>query len=232
MRAMGASLATALTFMAWSFDATAARAQTPPPHNDATTPLHQMKPEYKVPYGPPFAEAVSEVLKRVHAFIDRSTPLGWTDLDTGKEVTDPASTQDRLEPKPGAFRLTSYEWGVTYSGMMRAGQATGDPRYAAYVASRLKVVDTWARRYQVMAQQGADAQTLGAIRQLLRPAALDDSGAMAAAMIKATRANLVPGLRPWINNYLDWVSNKQFRLTDGTLARNRPQNNTLWLDDL
>jgi len=232
MRTIGVSLAAALMFAASSFDATQADAQIQPAHNDSTTPLHQMKPDYKVPYGLTTPEAVAEILRRLHSFIDSSTPLGWVDLDTGKEVTDPASTADRLEPKPGAFRLTSYEWGVTYAGMLRAGTATGDPRYAAYVASRLKVVDTWARRYQPQAEKGADSQSLGAIRQLLRPAALDDSGAMAAAMIKATRAKLVPDLRPWIDNYMDWVSSKQYRLSDGTLARNRPQPNTLWLDDL
>ncbi len=35
-----------------------------------------------------------------------------------------------------------------------------------------------------------------------------------------------------IDNFIDYISNDQFRLEDGTLARNRPQPNTLWLDDL
>ena len=39
-------------------------------------------------------------------------------------------------------------------------------------------------------------------------------------------------LRPFIDNYIDYISKRQFRLPDGTLARNRPQPNTLWLDDL
>ncbi|HBC80143.1 MAG TPA: family 88 glycosyl hydrolase, partial [Bacteroidales bacterium] len=39
-------------------------------------------------------------------------------------------------------------------------------------------------------------------------------------------------LRPYIDNYIDFISKKQFRLPDGTLARNRPLPNTLWLDDL
>ena len=39
-------------------------------------------------------------------------------------------------------------------------------------------------------------------------------------------------LRPLIDNYIDYISNKQLRLTDGTLARNRPLPNALWLDDL
>ena len=35
-----------------------------------------------------------------------------------------------------------------------------------------------------------------------------------------------------IDNYIKYVSNGQQRLSDGTLSRDRPQKNTLWLDDL
>ena len=52
-------------------------------------------------------------------------------------------------------------------------------------------------------------------------------------MIKAQRTGqITKDLRPIIDNYLDYILNKEFRLKDGTLARNRPQPNTLWLDDL
>ncbi|HEV8285167.1 MAG TPA: glycoside hydrolase family 88 protein, partial [Chitinophagaceae bacterium] len=64
------------------------------------------------------------------------------------------------------------------------------------------------------------------------PRALDDAGAMCAAMIKTFRAGSQQNLRPIIDNYINYISTKEFRLSDGTLARNRPQKNTLWLDDL
>ena len=35
-----------------------------------------------------------------------------------------------------------------------------------------------------------------------------------------------------IGNYFDFIQNKEYRLADGTFARNRPQHNTLWLDDM
>ena len=35
-----------------------------------------------------------------------------------------------------------------------------------------------------------------------------------------------------IDNYINYVFTKEYRLKDGTIARNRPQKNTLWLDDL
>ena len=55
---------------------------------------------------------------------------------------------------------------------------------------------------------------------------------MCAAMIRVLRAGTQAAVRPLIDNYIDYISAKQLRLADGTLARNRPQSNTLWLDDL
>ena len=40
------------------------------------------------------------------------------------------------------------------------------------------------------------------------------------------------GLKPLIDNYMDFIVNKEYRLADGTFARTRPQHNTLWLDDM
>jgi rhamnogalacturonyl hydrolase YesR len=55
---------------------------------------------------------------------------------------------------------------------------------------------------------------------------------MCAAMIKANRAGVAKNVQPMIDNYIEYISKKQLRLADGTLARSRPFPNTLWLDDL
>lgn len=39
-------------------------------------------------------------------------------------------------------------------------------------------------------------------------------------------------LRPLIDRYIDYILNKEYRLSDGTFARLRPQKNTVWLDDM
>jgi Predicted unsaturated glucuronyl hydrolase involved in regulation of bacterial surface properties, and related proteins len=70
------------------------------------------------------------------------------------------------------------------------------------------------------------------LRNLIAPRALDDVGAMTAAMIKAKRAGSAANLQPIIDTAIAHIMTKQQRLSDGTLARNRPQPNTLWLDDL
>ena len=54
--------------------------------NDNNTPLHLMKPEYKVGYGIPTAENVKQTMDRVLSYIDVETPALLVDKNTGKEV--------------------------------------------------------------------------------------------------------------------------------------------------
>lgn len=69
-------------------------------------------------------------------------------------------------------------------------------------------------------------------RNLVSPNSLDACGAINASFIKSRRANIGPDLKGVIDIAADWVHNKQFRLEDGTLARNRPFRNSLWGDDM
>ena len=51
-------------------------------------------------------------------------------------------------------------------------------------------------------------------------------------MVKVQMKENSPELKPLIDNYMDFIVNKEYRLADGTFARTRPQHNTLWLDDM
>jgi rhamnogalacturonyl hydrolase YesR len=193
---------------------------------DANTPLHLLKPNYPIPYGPTTAEKIVEVLQRVRGYLDTATPARLVDRKTGKPIADPATPGAEAAIDPGAFRVTSYEWGVVYSGMLLAAETTGDPAFKDYVARRLALVATLADHYR------AHSVPNSPLRSVLEPRALDDAGSLCASMIKASRAGLGANLRPMIDNFIAYISTKEFRLADGTLARNRPQPSTLWLDDL
>ena len=200
---------------------------TPAKANDVTTPLHALQPDYPVPYGVPGAANVTAVLNRVYTYLAANTPAQLIDEKTGQPITNLKTFNPNASIKPGDFRLTSYEWGVTYAGMLLASEATGDPRYARYTTERLRFLSSM--RPYFAGQPGNHP-----LRQMLSPHALDDVGAVCAAMIKATRAGGVDetDLRPQIDAYIDYIMHKEFRLSDGTLARNRPLPRTLWLDDL
>ena len=105
--------------------------------NDMTTPLHLLRPEYKVPYGDLTAEQVKTDIDRVFAYIEQHTPVRVLDAD-GKEVTDYRHIPHGATLDRGAFRIGSYEWGVTYQALLDAAEVTGDDRYKDYVVRRFK----------------------------------------------------------------------------------------------
>ncbi len=198
--------------------------------NDVTAPLHALKPDYAVPYGIPDQKNVKGVLDRMLVYLDAATPTGFINRSTGEVLTALNKIDTNTVFKQGDFRLTSYEWGVTYGGMLAAGDATGDKKFTDYTTSRLNFIATSLPAFKTLYAQYPKPSN--PLRQPIAPHALDDGGALCAAMIKTLRSGGSPMLRPVIDNYVDYISAKEFRLTDGTLARNRPQKNTLWLDDL
>jgi rhamnogalacturonyl hydrolase YesR len=196
----------------------------------ANVPLHMLPAQYVTAYGPIDEAEVKASLDRVRAYLAANTPVELIDRTTRAPVRieDAGANSDF---KPGDFRIYSYEWGVTYSGMLRAAEVTGDPRYAEYTRERMAFIAKVADQYRGLTAAQPNLRT--PVRSVLAPRALDDIGAMAAAMIRTERqGGAGVSLRPMIDNGLNYISTKEFRLADGTLARNRPLPDTLWLDDL
>ena len=223
----------------------------------------RIQPNFPVPYGPASVENIAAVLNRVREYLETASPGKLVDRQTNEDITDYTKPNPNAALFRGDFGIISYEWGVTYAGMLLASEATGDPKFADYTARRLKFLADIAPIFRAqfaanpppapgqeprpgqrpggpgqgpMPGQGAGPGRGGpsvyALRSVLMPSSLDDSGSMCAAMIKANRAGVGGDLRPLIDNYMNWISTKQQRLADGTLARNRPMPNSLWLDDL
>ena len=206
-------------------------AQQPTAKNDVTVPLHAMKVDYPVPYEAPTKENVKTVLDRIFNYLDATTPAQMMNKQTNETVHEINALDTNTAIKQGDFRLTSYEWGVTYSAMQRAAETTGDKKYADYAKTRFDFLAKWVAA--VKGKFSTDyIQKKRLFNQPIDPHALDDAGAVCAAMIKAQRSGLNNNLRPLIDNYINYVFTKEYRFTDGTIGRNRPQKNTLWLDDL
>lgn len=192
---------------------------------------------YPTPYEPASIEAIQRTLDRVFAYVEETTPIRIVNAESGEEVHAQTLPKQAAMQRTDLLMLT-YEWGVTYSGLMLAADVSDIARYRDYTHERLSTIArlaTHAKKHlseDELTQAMPGAQRVLTMRSIIAPRSLDDSGSMCAAMIKAHRAGIGGELRPWIDNYLDYVSNKQFRLSDGTLARNRPMPNALWLDDL
>ena len=208
----------------------AAAQETNQPVNDSNTPLHLLKPAYQNGYGVVTVDEVKQDMDRILHYLENNTPTRVVDSRTGTVITDYDKIDTNSQLERGAFRLASYEWGVTYSAMLSAFEATGDEAYKNYAYNRFNFLAEVAPYFRKLADEGKEIDPQ--MRQILMPHALDDAGAVCASMIKAKLKD--PGLKTdaLIDNYFDFIINKEYRLPDGTFARIRPYKNSLWLDDM
>ena len=186
---------------------------------------------YPIPYQLPTAAEVTESLVRIREYLTKAAPLRIVESKTGKEITDfttPVETAvaDRGEAEFGPL---VYEMGVVHAGMLRAAAVTGDAAFADYTRRHLQFIADKLPYFRAGAAKfGTDKN---GFRSVLEPRALDDSGSMCAALIRARVAKVGPDLKPVIDTWSEWIGKKQFRLADGTFARQRPQAQSLWADD-
>lgn len=203
--------------------------------------LHTLTVNYPTPYRAMETVEVKAVLDRVFTYLDASTPAELISKTTGA----PIAKLDQPDPdavlKPGDFRLTSYEWGVTYAGMLAAGAATGDQRYTDYTIKRHQLLADLTRLYKP--QVDADVKNAQApIKSFLNPHALDDAGALCMSFMQAKNLGSKVDYKQMIDICGAFVTTREYRLKDGTLARGGPDGNggvkmrpladTIWLDDL
>ncbi|MGD0769225.1 MAG: glycoside hydrolase family 88 protein [Tepidisphaeraceae bacterium] len=185
----------------------------------AATRASQSSPVYPIPYHTPRVAEITRILLAVKTHIESSSMTHATTHAT----TDPA------DPDFGRrFALVSYPMGVIYSGMLSAADATGDASFADFDAERFKLfADAVAKvdLSRVTRRRGGD------VTFLLSPTSLDDCGSVGASLIQARRAGVGPDLKIVIDRIADYISHKQLRLDDGTLARPRPFHNSVWADD-
>jgi rhamnogalacturonyl hydrolase YesR len=189
---------------------------------------------YPIPYQKPTVEEIVEVLQRVHGYVDEASPTSVVDAQTGREITDFSvpNLSARIHGDEGEmFYPLDYTMGVTHSGMLLAAEVTGDARYTEFTRRQLQFIADRLPYFRQVVAAGAKPgkTTFGAI---INTGSLDDSGAMCAALVKARRAGVGPDLEPVIDHWSDYVGSRQYRMADGTLARQRPQPESLWADDL
>lgn len=197
--------------------------------NDSTSPLHLLKPEYNLHYGELCADTVKNIVERIFGYIERSTPAKIVDGE-GKELNPGNTLPDDAMLNQGTFRLTSYEWGVTYMALLETSRLMNESRYKDYVSENIGFLSKVAPLFEELkARTGKDD---GQMRQVISPASLDDAGAMAGAFMLASLSDSTLRLDTLIERYYNIVETVPPRLPDGTFSRNRPHHRAVWLDDM
>ena len=199
--------------------------------NDSQTPLHLLQPAYTIPYGELSVSSVKAKTDVILKYLQASTLTEVENSQTHVRISDFSTIDENSQLVRGGFRLASYEWGVTYAAMVRASETTGDSAYLKYAVDRMKFIAKVAPAFKKVLDAGKPLDPQ--MRQILAPHALDDAGAVCAAMIKVAQATGdKKTCESLILNYMSYILNKEKRLSDGTFARNRPFPNTVWLDDM
>ena len=150
--------------------------------------LHQSQPGYPIRYRAMPKEEIKSFVDKVFDYIEAVTPAQMIDKQTRSPVNDISKADGNTVMEQGDFSITSYEWGVTYSALLSASKIFEENKYADYVKDRFSFIAKWAPVIKKLKEEGAYKNTPYPLRQPIDPHALDDAGAMCAAMIKATRA--------------------------------------------
>jgi rhamnogalacturonyl hydrolase YesR len=176
----------------------------------AVTTMPVLEPAYQIP-------SVAEIttsLERIRAYLESAAPLriAGSVMDTGPDHK---------------FAPLSYPMGVIDSGLLAAAKATGDAHFNDLPVRQFQ----FYRDHLAQAHATEDSGERGPMRNLVHPTSLDSCGAIGTAMIQARLADVGPDMNEVIQRWAEYVHHQQYRLPDGTLARQRPFDQSLWLDD-
>jgi rhamnogalacturonyl hydrolase YesR len=188
---------------------------------------------YPVPYKKPVVAEIAAALQRIRGYLDSQTPTRVVHKAGGAAITDfRTPVADAIVPTTDAdFALQAYEMGVVHAGLLKAAAVTGDKGYTAVTSRHLQFFADRLPYFRAQ-EQRFHLERANSFARFIDPRSLDDAGAMCAAMMRARRAGVGPDLGAQIGVCGEWVAKRQFRLADGTLARQRPQAVSLWADDM
>jgi len=188
-------------------------------------------PVYPVPYEYPTIDGIKEIINRVRIYYESTSTLKIVDSETGKEITDFTILNRNARISSGFSGEWSYTNGVVLSAFEYIDDVTGDP---AFFDNNTRFFDLVIETlpYFIKIREKFGKETGYGWGRTPDFHALDDCGSIGAAMIKTYLKDKNDDYLELINITADYISNKQFRLDDGTLARHRPQYQSVWADDL
>lgn len=187
-------------------------------------------PVYAVAYECPNADSVKVILNRVKHYYENSSAQKIIDIETGNTITDLTKLNKSARVSKGLSSEWTYTNGVVLSAFTYITGLTGD---SSYFANNTKFYDFVLQSLPYFRRNAAAfGKEAGGWPAILEMDALDDCGSIGAALIKTCLKTKDKKYLELINSIADYISSKQFRLKDGTLARHRPQYQSLWADDM
>jgi rhamnogalacturonyl hydrolase YesR len=174
-------------------------------------------------------DVITRIVKHnLHALADGEYPAA-TNIDQAKAAKAPEGI------------AWNYPWGVALYGILRSTDVTGDKEAEKFVVDHDQIC---ARYYQWLAgietQLGDEGRNFARgrdikIRGLITLGNLDSCGSMGNQFVETMlrhKDEVTPADKAVAERIVNWVTEKQYRLPDGTLARPGNGGGTVWPDDL
>lgn len=186
---------------------------------------------YELPYGVPEKSEVIDVLVRVSDYIMNSTSYQVINKDSEELITDftVIDTNAVVDTRKGSFNLWEYTVGVIHTGMLALSETLEDKKYTDYVIANYDFIFDHLPYFRELA--GYKTPVNGTFHRIINMSALDHCGSIGAALVQTEMIHNDSRYRDMIDTVENYIMNRQFRLPDGTLARERPQKTSVWTDD-
>jgi len=189
-------------------------------------------PDYPVAYGVPTANEVKQVVDRIyHRTVNRSV-FEIIDGETGLPIRDFSKPNKNAIIPDSMMEVIGWTYpnGVTLSACHAMTAATGNPEYTDFAVQFYDFTFKAMPYFQDMKEKKIIKKHV--YDKMVNMKALDHCGSISSALIKTDKVHHDASYRSWIDTVANYISNKQFRFNDGTIARERPQPESLWADDM
>lgn len=203
-----------------------------PPDFTRRTEVGHVIPTYPVPYVVPAVTEVKAILDRIRDRAIATTSFHVYDRETGAEILVPdlahLNPNAVVDRRLGGLNGWDYTNGVVLSAFRLISDATGDSRYFDQNVRFFDWIFAWQPYFAALEAKTGRRNEFSTMNHM---GALDHCGAIGCALIRTQAKHPDPRYAAWIDRIATYIRDEQFRLEDGTLARQRPQPRSLWTDD-
>ena len=189
-------------------------------------------PEYPVAYTIPTVEGIKSGMDHIKDRMVAHSLFYLVDTLTGRPIADyTVYNKHAAIPKAAeGFVDWSYPNGVALTACEELTEVTGDTSYRNYAIRFFDNIFRVMPYFRQMQEKGIIKKY--PYQKMVNMRALDHCGAITAALIGIQKVHPAPSYRSWIDTVNNYISNVQHRFSDGTIARERPQPEALWADDM
>jgi len=188
-------------------------------------------PDYPIPYVLPTTSDIKNTIDRIKNYIVNTAVFNVIDNNTGEKIlpNSPINKNATVDKRLGDYNSWDYPNGVVMLGMNKITEITGDTSFFAHNIKFFNFIFDYYPYFRELEKK--EKITRHAYAKMFHITALDHCGAIGAGLIDTYQKHSDSRYRAFIDTIANYISNVQFRLADGTIARQRPQPESLWTDD-